>query len=458
MPAEATLSEAYGPPFEQAVIWLLLNDREVAARLAGRLDADLFENTSASLIAEIINSHALVTANAPPSLVIVLAELKTRQRMTKKSSAQRERLEECVKYLTTTMRQRKMAEQDREFVLKRIRDYVTRRAVFGAIEQAAQDFSEENYDAIVRNITDAAAMGDMVVAPSTGVNIYKSTASKLKRYVTKKTVGRKVPLGIKVLDDAMRGGFEPGKLGFFIAPTGRGKTLSLVHAGAVALTFGLSVAHVTLEIDSIEVEARYDAHFTRVPINALVGNAMTYAKQLDKATRGIKSNLYVKEWGEGEATVRDISAWIDALRTETGRIVDVVLVDYADLLKARGKFTADMNRFAIAEIVRDLRNMARDYDLAVWTASQTGRPAFNSKKVKLQDFAESIEKANKADVVIGLCQTDVERARGLMRLALLKNRLGGKEGLIVDCIVKTETQTLTQSPMQVSQSARAHRR
>lgn len=454
---EKTLTEAYGAPFERAVVWLLINDRDAAQRISGRLSEHLFENECASDIVEAVNAHVL-GGSSPPQYAVVLALLKTKLRLTKKNSPQRERVLRAVKYLRTTMRTGALSDADKDFVMRRIKDFVTRRAVFNAIEQSARDFSEENYDAIVNNITEAVQLGDHVVAQSVGVNVYESLSRKLNRYYTKAAVGRKFPLNIKLLDEVMRGGFEPGKLGFFIAPTGRGKTLSLVHAGAAALANGLSVAHVTLEIDSIEVEARYDAHFTRVPINALMGGAMKYVRHLHRAQQGIKANLYIKEWGEAEATVRDVVAYMDALRAETGAMPDVVIVDYADLLRSHKSYNADQNRFAIAEIVRDLRNMARDYDCAVWTASQTGRPAFSTKKIRLQDFAESIEKANKADVVIGLCQTDAERARGLMRLALLKNRLGGREGLIVDCLVRTETQSLAQNPIQVSQNMRAHRR
>lgn len=258
----------------------------------------------------------------------------------------------------------------------------------------------------------------------------------------------------------MRGGMEPARLGMFMGPSGRGKTLALVHAGCASLRRGYQVVHITLEIDALEVEARYDANFTGVAINKLVDNIQKYHSKLIKVQRAIKSHLYIKEWNSGEVTVADIRAYLDVVRSESGKDIDLLLIDYADLIKPNSNRQNDEATYmGLAQIVRDLRSISSQYDCAVWTASQTGRNSFAAKQIHMQDVAECIEKVRIADVIIGLCQTDDEQRRNRIRLALLKNRLGGKENTLVDCTVDPNTQKIKQSLNQGSNAAAfaAHR-
>lgn len=450
-----SVGDLLGDGFERDLVWLLLFDRDFGARLSGRLEPDHMARDAARTVVGVVRAYREQAGDAP-GLSVVVATLRER---TRAGAAQRERDEAvaALRYVRALVKRRAPSDTEREFVRAKVKDFVTRRAVYASLHRLVNAYQDGTFgDDHVRDLSEAVREGERSVAPSLGVEVYGGLPQKITRYRSRDALGARWPLGLRLLDKAMRGGMEPGKLGLVMGPSTRGKTLMLVNVGAAALAQGAVVAHVTLEIDALEVEARYDARVSQVQVNALMGVpadadwARRIAEAHRRAAKGRKGRLWVREYGTGEASVADLSAYLDALRCEIGRGVDVVIVDYLDLMRAPGKVDADSFRHAIAGIARGLRGIARDHACAVWTASQTGRQGFAAAHVRPQDVSESIEKVNVSDVIIGICQTDAEKARGVARLALLKNRLGGNEGLVVDVLVNARTQTVTQSPTQTA--------
>ena len=72
-------------------------------------------------------------------------------------------------------------------------------------------------------------------------------------------------------------------------------------------------------------------------------------------------------------SVTGIRAYIKKLEQSGWGKPDLVVIDYVDLLKTNGKFAQDDDYRAQGELVRDLRRMAGELDVAVWTATQTNR-------------------------------------------------------------------------------------
>jgi hypothetical protein len=67
----------------------------------------------------------------------------------------------------------------------------------------------------------------------------------------------------------------------------------------------------------------------------------------------------------------------------------------------------------------DLRGLAVERDIPVWTASQTNRAALNKERVGPEDIAEDISQFWTLDFMIALCQTKAEEALKPQRARLL---------------------------------------
>ena len=81
-----------------------------------------------------------------------------------------------------------------------------------------------------------------------------------------------------------------------------------------------------------------------------------------------------------------------------GKKPDVIIVDYADLLRGHGQ----EKRHELEGIYEDLRGMAGEYEIPVWTASQANRSALEEDIIDASKISESYGKVMVADFVLSL--------------------------------------------------------
>ena len=99
---------------------------------------------------------------------------------------------------------------------------------------------------------------------------------------------------------------------------------------------------------------------------------------------------------------------------------DVVIVDYADLLRGPGQ----EKRHELEGIYEDLRGLAGEYDIPVWTASQANRSALEEDVIGAEKISESYGKVMVADFVISLSRKVQDKLAGTGRWHVIKNRFG----------------------------------
>ena len=100
----------------------------------------------------------------------------------------------------------------------------------------------------------------------------------------------------------------------------------------------------------------------------------------------------------------------------------------------------DALRLELQLIYEELRQMAADFNIPVWTASQSNRSGANADMVGLENMGESYGKAQVSDLVLGLSRKPEEKASGYARLFVAKNR-AGMDGL--NMVIKIDTSKST---------------
>lgn len=211
---------------------------------------------------------------------------------------------------------------------------------------------------------------------------------------------------------------------------------ALVAFGAGALLAGLNVNHYTFELSETAVGLRYDSHLTGIPSNEVPLMKDEVVRLEDNMRLG---RLLIKGYPTGTATIQTLRAHIERTTLE-GRKPDILLIDYADIMRSTRRF--DAPRFELKLIYEELRNLAMDLGVPVWTASQSNREAANSDIVGLENMSEAYGKAMVADVVISLSRKPQEKATGLGRLFIAKNR-AGRDGIVFPVKINTATSTIT---------------
>lgn len=219
----------------------------------------------------------------------------------------------------------------------------------------------------------------------------------------------------EVINELTDGGLGKGELGVFVAPAGIGKSWGLINIGANSIKKGLKVIHYTLELNEAYVGLRYDSVITGIPNQ----NLKHYQSQVKEELGKINGELIIKYYPTKSVSVLGIRSHIEKCIMQDKK-PDVVIVDYADLLKGYGQ----EKRHELEGIYEDLRGMAGEYEIPVWTASQANRSALEEDVIDASKIAESYGKVMVADFVISLSRKVQDKLAGTGRWHVIKNRFG----------------------------------
>tara|TARA_R100000789_G_scaffold3922_1_gene7597 strand:- start:1538 stop:2719 length:1182 start_codon:yes stop_codon:yes gene_type:complete len=248
-----------------------------------------------------------------------------------------------------------------------------------------------------------------------------------KRYEESARITSPTPWDL--INELMQGGLGAGELGVIVAPAGIGKTWVLCSMGAYAISQKLNIIHYTLELNEAYVGLRYDSIFSGVEGQNLKYHKDEVIERLDK----LEGNLTIKYYPTKSCTVNTLSAHLKKVTT-FGTKVDMVLVDYADIMKDINKHTE--MRHALGNIYEDLRGLAGELQVPIWTASQTNRSALDEDVIEASRIAESYAKVMVADFVMSLSRKIEDKIGNTGRFHVIKNRFG-PDGLTYPARINT---------------------
>jgi hypothetical protein len=238
-----------------------------------------------------------------------------------------------------------------------------------------------------------------------------------------------VSSGWERVDKITQGGLGRGELGVVVAPTGAGKSMALVHLGAMAVKAGLQVIHYTLELSDTVVASRYDSCLTGVPLTSL----MDQKEMILEEVKNIKGKLIIKEYPTKTASTSVLKNHIKRV-VGAGQKVDMIIVDYGDLLKPCVHYKE--KRTELETIYEELRAMAQEFVCPVWTASQTNRSGLNAEVVTMESISEAFNKCFVADFICSVSRTVDDKKTNSGRLFIAKNR-NGPDGIVMPLYMDT---------------------
>ena len=232
-----------------------------------------------------------------------------------------------------------------------------------------------------------------------------------------------ITTGWKQIDGICKDGLGNGELGVVIAPTGAGKSMVLVHLGAQAIKAGLNVIHYTLELSHTTIGQRYDSCLTGVHLKDL----FSLKEQIYEKVKDIDGNVIIKEYPTKSASTSTIRAHLDKLKQQ-GVPIDMIIVDYGDLLKPVNAPRGNEKRHDLESIYEELRAIAQVCECPVWTASQTNRSGLNAELITMEAISESFNKCFVADFIFSLSRTITDKAKNRGKIFIAKNR-NGRDGI-----------------------------
>ena len=121
------------------------------------------------------------------------------------------------------------------------------------------------------------------------------------------------------------------------------------------------------------------------------------------------------------------------LQIQTNVKLDYICVDYLDLLMPVSAKVSPNDQFIKDKYVsEELRNLAKEFDIVMVTASQLNRAAVEEIEFDHSHIAGGISKINTADNVIGIFTSRAMRERGRYQIQFMKTRSSSGVGQKVD--------------------------
>lgn len=190
-------------------------------------------------------------------------------------------------------------------------------------------------------------------------------------------------------------------LGLILAPYKRGKTMLFIWLALAYVLQNLNVMLITLEDPKEDMEDRFDAAITNLPMSRLTENPDRVKQRFQRYKKYARTKLKVVDGTNGETTIPGIENIFEQERSR-GFVADVVLIDYDDEIRPVKKQSE--RRMEFADIYRDFRAMLARHELIGWTASQTSRKSDDMKIISGKYIAEDISKIRKASFAMSIGQ------------------------------------------------------
>ena len=235
----------------------------------------------------------------------------------------------------------------------------------------------------------------------------------------------RLELDLDFFNKITRGGIPSKTLNICLAGTGVGKTMFMTHLASSILLQGKNVLYITLEMAEERIAERIDANLLNVGMSDLEELPYSmYETKINKLQSKTTGQIIIKEYPTASAHTGHFKNLISELALKKSFKPDIVFIDYLNICSsARFKAGANVNSYTyIKSIAEELRGLAVENDLPIFSATQTTRGGFVSSDVGLEDTSESFGLPATADFMFALISSEELEEKNQIMVKQLKNR------------------------------------
>jgi replicative DNA helicase len=408
----------YGKSFQEKIMQALLTDWKFAEQMMEVFDSSYFELKYLQFLADRYFAYSKKYKVFPTLqllVTIIRDDLKVGTDVILR--------DQIIDYL-----QRMKANPDAgdlQFVREKSLDFCRKQALKAALENAVDQMQADKYESIVESIRKAVQVG---TAPSVGHDFFNEMDARFTR-LKRDTI----PTGIPELDkkELLNGGSGKGELLCVVGGSGSGKSHFLTMIGANALKNGRNVLHYTFELSETAVGIRYDSNLCDMDSNEVMDRKEEVKKFYDENKQ--LGRLFIKEYPTNTASIFTIRSHVERLDLK-GFKPDIIIIDYADIMRSTRQF--DSLRHELKLVYEELRGLAMEFGIPIWTASQSNKEGANAEVIDMTNMSEAYGKAMICDFIISVSRRSHEKASGWGRLYVAKNR-AGRDGLVFPARINT---------------------
>lgn len=311
------------------------------------------------------------------------------------------------------------------FYVEELRNLTTNRDLFSIFENlrtglqdekiSSQDLLKATSERVSKTIL------DNIQDEITRTSITGDVDERWREYEDKELHPEKylgIPFGFPSIDNAT-GGIFSSHVGMIFGRTGSGKTRMLFSIACNAAQRGKTVMFFTIEMAARMVQHMWESRVLGTnPELIRQGINITYNKIARAQLRGqekeeykrflehSKNNpipFYIYDYPRG-CTPSAIEAELLTFIRIHGKKPDLILADYANIMKPDGVYEKTYEKFDI--LFNELKQIARVHNLPIVTAMQQNRESLKSKHTGTEHIGLSDRAADHCDFILNLRQDE----------------------------------------------------
>lgn len=398
---------------EQVIFSNIVNNEDYARKVLPFLKEEYFVDYSDKVLFNLIETYFL-KYNARPTLQALAIELSSLNVNEDTFTACRDGIQ-ALEVSETEDKLDWLVDKTEEFCKERALHIAIRKAI-SIIDQSDKQHTK---DALPQILSDALAVS---FDSSIGHDFLENFEERFEFYHRKES---KVEFDLEYFNKITQGGVSKKTLNIILAGTGAGKSLFMCHCAAANLLKGLNVLYITLEMAEERIAERIDANLLGIPLHDLKSMPKTvYDLKMEKLKAKTNGKLVIKEYPTACAGSANFRHLINELRIKKNFVPDVIYIDYLNIcMSSRIKNGANVNSYTLVKaIAEELRGLAVEFNVPVFSATQTTRSGYSNSDVGLEDTSESFGLPATADFMFALINSEEMEELGQIMVKQLKNR------------------------------------
>ena len=330
--------------------------------------------------------------------------------------------EEELNHLKDYVNQIENTEPDEKWLTETTEKFCKDRAVHNAVLSGIKILDgkdkKQSAEAIPHILSEALAVS---FDKSVGHDYIEDAEDRFKWYHTKE---KRYQFDLDYMNRITKGGVPSKTLYIALAGTGVGKSLFMCHLASSYLLQGLNVLYISLEMAEERIAERIDANLLDVTMEDLHDMPkQLYEGKISKLREKTQGQLVIKEYPTASAHSGHFKSLMNELALKKSFRPDVIFIDYLNICaSSRFKGGNISSYFYVKAIAEELRGLAVEFNVPIFSATQTTRTGYVSTDIGLEDTSESFGLPATADFMFALISNEELEALGQMKVKQLKNR------------------------------------
>ena len=397
---------------EKVILRNLVYNEEYLRKVLPFIEPDYFNDRSERVVFEHITKYAS-EYNSLITKEILQIEIEDRRDIT----------QDEVKNIYGTINELEDIECDFEWLSDTTEKWCRDRAIYLALMESikiadGQD-DKKNRDAIPTILSDALSVS---FNRNVGHDYLEDYEERYELYNKKES---RIQFDLEYFNKITKGGLPNKTLNIALAGTGVGKSLFMCHHASAVLLEGKNVLYITLEMAEEKIAERIDANLLNVNIQEIVDLPKPiFESKVSNLAKKTQGSLIIKEYPTASAHSGHFKALLNELALKKSFKPDIIFIDYLNICaSSRYRAGSNVNSYSyIKAIAEELRGLAVEANVPIFSATQTTRSGFASSDVDLTDTSESFGLPATADLMFALISTEELEGLGQIMVKQLKNR------------------------------------